>query len=113
MLESAFAQPLQDWALRGQALIQQGVIDVVSFFSLGRQGVCLTQVGLVSEHNEEFRLLAIGSVFHHPRRNLVRRGESVPWRTRRSRYRPRLSRSRGTKRKQNNHDSRETKQNAK
>ena len=30
------------------------------------------QVGLVSQHNEKFRLLTIGSVFHHPRRDLLR-----------------------------------------
>ena len=30
----------------------------------------LTQVGLIGEHNEKFCLLSVGSVFHHPRRDL-------------------------------------------
>ena len=29
------------------------------------------QVGLVSQHNEKFRLLTVGSVFHNPRRDLA------------------------------------------
>src|SRR5207245_10363906 len=71
MLESAFAQPLQEWALRRQTLIQQCAIDVASFLSLGLQGGGLTQIGLVGKHDEKFSSLSVGCVFHYPRRNLV------------------------------------------
>ena len=72
MLESAFAQPLQNWALRGLALAQQRIIDVAPLFSLRLQVCGLTQVGLIREHDEKFCLLTVSSVFHHPRRDLVR-----------------------------------------
>src|SRR2546430_11310639 len=71
MFDAAFAQPLENWFLRGLALVQQGVIHVARLFSLSRQTVRAAQVSLVSEHNEKFCLLSVGGVFHHPRRNLL------------------------------------------
>src|SRR6266516_6486960 len=71
MFDSTIAQPLQNWFLRGLALVQQGVIHVARLFSLSRQTVRAAQVGLLSEHNEKFCLLSIGGVFRHPRRNLL------------------------------------------
>src|SRR6266496_4268262 len=81
MFNGAVAQPLQNWFLRGLSLAQQGLIDVASLLSFSRQTRRAAQVGLVSEHNEKFSLLIVSSVFHHPRRNLVRYSESVRWRT--------------------------------
>ena len=73
MLDAAFTQPLQDRPLRGLAFVQQGVIHVASLLSLRLQGGGLAQVGLISQHNEKFRLLAIGGVIDHPWRDLFRR----------------------------------------
>ena len=71
MLKPMFAQPLQDWSLRGLAFVQQAVIHVPALFSLGVQGRGGTQIGLVGEDNEKFCLLSIGSVFHHPWRDFL------------------------------------------
>src|SRR6476660_117787 len=79
MFDGAVAQPLQDWALRGLALVQQTVIDVAALLSLGLQIGRTAQVGLISEHNEKFGLLPVCSMFYHPRRDLVRRSESGRW----------------------------------
>src|SRR6266513_1233621 len=81
MFDCAFAQPLQNWFLRGLSLAPQGLIDEASRLSLARQTGRAAQICLVSEHNEKFSLLTVSSVFHHPRRNLVRYSESVRWRT--------------------------------
>jgi hypothetical protein len=72
MCDGAIAQPSQDWALHGLALVQQGVIDVAALLSLGLQIGRAAQVSLISKHNEKFGLLAIGGVFYNPRRDLVR-----------------------------------------
>ena len=72
MLESACAQPLQDWCLRDLALVQQSVKHVAPLISLTLKAGGAAQVGLVSEHDEKFSLLAVGRVFHHPGRDLVR-----------------------------------------
>jgi hypothetical protein len=74
MFDSAFAQPLQNWFLRGLGLAQQGLKDVSSLLSLGRQTGRAAYVGLVGQHNEKLSLLTVGGMFHHPRRNLTRRG---------------------------------------
>ena len=83
VLEPAVAQPFQNWSLCGLALVQQCVVNVAAFFSLTLQGSCLTQVSLISEHHEKFCLLAIGSVFHHPRRDLAKWRRVAPARARR------------------------------
>src|SRR5437870_8640266 len=70
MLDSAFAQPLQNRALRRLALVPQRIVHVTAFFSFRAQSRCPAQVGLVSEHNEEFSLLPTRGMLHHPRRNL-------------------------------------------
>lgn len=70
MLDAAFAQLLQDWFLRSLTLVPQGLIDVAPLFSLSLQIGRAAQVCLVSQHDEKLGLLSIGSVFHHPRRDL-------------------------------------------
>ena len=52
------------------ALFPQRLIHEAALFSLGRQAAAAAQVGLISKHDEKFGLLAIGSVFNHPRRDL-------------------------------------------
>src|SRR5206468_11190786 len=103
VIDAASLQPLENWSLRGLGLFQQGLIDEPALFSLGRQIRRAAQVGLVSQLDEELGLLSIGSMFHYPRRYLVRRSKSVPWRTRRSRHRTRL-RGGFAKRKQGKRD---------
>src|ERR1051325_4979817 len=66
MPDFAFAQPLQNHALRALSLVQQSAIHVASLLSFGLQTIGPTQVSLISEHNEKFCLLAIGGMFHHP-----------------------------------------------
>ena len=70
MLDSAFAQPLQNGALRCLALVPQRIVHVTTFFSFRAQSCCAAQIGLVSEHNEEFGLLSTRGMLNHPRRNL-------------------------------------------
>ena len=70
MLDAAFTQPLQDRPLRCLALIPQRLVDVAALFILCRQSCCRAQVGLVSEHDKKFSVLAIGSVLKYPRRDL-------------------------------------------
>ena len=77
MLDGAVAQPLQNWFLSGLGLAQQGLIDEAALFSLGRQIGRAAQIRLVSQHNEKFSLLTVGGVFHHPRRDLLRRRKVV------------------------------------
>src|SRR5437773_7587364 len=71
MLEPAFTQPSQNPALGGLTLIPQRVVRIAALFVLCRQGCRSTQVGLVSEHDEKLRLLAVRRMFHDPRRNLA------------------------------------------
>jgi hypothetical protein len=77
MFNRAVAQPLQDSFLRCLALVQQSLIHEACLLILGLQSVRAAQVGLISEDNEKFGLLTVCCVFHHPRRNLVRRSNSV------------------------------------
>jgi hypothetical protein len=70
MLDAAFAQPLKNRSLRRLALVPQRIVHVTTLFSFCAQSRCPAQVGLVSEHNEEFSLLPIPGMLHHPRRNL-------------------------------------------
>ena len=77
MLDSPFAQPLQNRPLCGFALVKQSVIHVASLFGLGLQTIGSTQVGLISEHNEKLGLLTIGSMFHHPGCDLLRRRKNA------------------------------------
>jgi len=58
ILESAFAQPLQDWPLRRLALCQQAVIHILPLLSFSLQTIGVTQIGLVGEYNE--RILPAG-----------------------------------------------------
>src|SRR5437773_8569338 len=71
MLEPAFTQPSQNRALAGLTLIPQRVSHIAALFVLCRQGCRSTQVGLVSEHDEKFRLLTVRRMFYDPRRNLA------------------------------------------
>src|SRR5512132_158945 len=80
MFDAAFAQPLQNWFLGGLSLVQQSVIYVAPLLCLAREVGGLAQVSLLSEYDEKFCLLTIGSMFHYPRRDLVRSSEPVPWR---------------------------------
>ena len=77
MLEPAIAQPLQNRTLCCLGLVLQSLVYESPLFSLGRETRGRAQVGLVRKHNEKFGLLAISGVFHHPRRDLVRRSESA------------------------------------
>src|SRR6266481_9731613 len=70
MLDSAFAQPLQNRPLCRLALVPQRIVYVTAFFSFRGQSRCAAQIGLVSEHNEKFSLLPIRGVLNSPRRNL-------------------------------------------
>src|SRR6266540_2105922 len=72
MFESASPQPLQDGFLRHLALAQQSIKYVAPLFSLSLKVGGAAQVGLVSEHDEKFSLLAVGRMFHYPGRDLVR-----------------------------------------
>jgi hypothetical protein len=72
MFDGAVAQPLQNWFLRRLALVHQADIYVTRLFILGSQTFRAAHVGLISEHNEEFGLLPVCCVFHHPRRDLLR-----------------------------------------
>ena len=76
IFDVALAQPLQDWRLRRLGLFQQGLINEPALFRLGWQTGRAAQIGLICEHNKKFSLLSVGRVFHHPRRNLVRRSRS-------------------------------------
>ena|SRR5882724_5919930 len=78
MLDSAFAQPLQNGALRRLALVPQRIVHVTTFFSFRAQSRCRAQVCLVSEHNEEFSLLATRGMLNHPRRNLAGWAGNMP-----------------------------------
>ena len=53
-------------------LLPQRVVYVAALFSLCRQSRCPAQVGLISEHDEKFCLLALSSVLDHPWRDLAR-----------------------------------------
>lgn len=108
----AVAQPSQDWLLRCLSLLQQGLINEAALFGLGGQIGRTGQIGLIRKYNKKFGLLSVGRVFRHPRRDLVRRSESVLRQTGMTRRSPRLSVSCRTKRKQDNSDRRKTKQNA-
>ena len=70
VLKPAFTQPLQDWPLSRLCLVKQGTIHKAPFLGFRLQGRSRAQVSLVSQHNEKFRLLTVGSAFHHPRRDL-------------------------------------------
>src|SRR5256885_8229987 len=72
MLEPAFAQPLQDRALGGLTLTPQRIVHIATLFVLCRQSCRSTKIGLLSEHDEEFRLLTVRRMFHDPGSNLVR-----------------------------------------
>ena len=47
-------------------------MDESALFSLGLQSRGLAQVGLISQHDEKFRLLPVSGVFYHPGRDLLR-----------------------------------------
>ena len=73
----AFAQAL-DFSLSRLRLVEKGLEHEPALFGLRLQVRGRGQICLVSQHNEKFRLLTIGSVVHDPRRDLVRRIESIP-----------------------------------
>jgi hypothetical protein len=112
ILYVAVAQPLQDWLLRPLGLLQQGLINEAALFGLGWQTGRAAQIGLIREYSKKFSLLSVGRVLRHPRRDLVRRSESVRWRTGVTRRSPRLSGNCRAQRNQDNGNRRKTKQNA-
>ncbi len=67
MLKSAFTHPLQDWPLRRLCLIEKGLEHETTFFGFRLKASGPAQIGLVSQHDEKFRLLTITSVLDHPR----------------------------------------------
>ena len=71
VLKPTLTQPLQDWPLSRLRLVEKGLEHEPSLLGLRLQVRGRSQIGLVSQHNEKFRLLTIGSVFHDPRRNLA------------------------------------------
>ena len=72
IFEALFAQPLQNRALGGLALTPKRIVHVGTLLGFCRQSRRTTQVGLVSENHEKFRLLTVRRMFHDPRRNLCR-----------------------------------------
>src|SRR6266481_3628927 len=112
MLDVAVAQPLQDRFLCAVRLVQKGLVNVSALLCLCGQTSRTAKVGLIGKHDEKFGPLSVGSVFHNPRRDLVRRGDSVRWETGVTRRSPRLSDSCRTKRKQDKHHSRDAKHKA-
>jgi hypothetical protein len=80
VLDGAVAQQLQNRVLRCLGLALESLVYESSLFSLGWEVRGRTYVCLIGKHNEKFSLLTVSSVFHYPRRNLVRSSESVPWR---------------------------------
>src|SRR6266542_534292 len=77
MLEPAFTQPLQDWSLSRLTLIPQRIVHIAALFVLCRQSGRFTQVGLIGEHDEKFRLLAVRRPIQHPGGDLFHRGPLV------------------------------------
>jgi hypothetical protein len=73
MLDVALAQPLEDWPLCALGLFQQGLINEATLFGLSWQISCRSQIGPICEYYKKFSLLSIGSVFHYPRCDLLRR----------------------------------------
>src|SRR5204862_7500452 len=63
---------LEDRSLGGQGLFQQSSINEAAFFGLSGQISRWPQIGPLSEYDKKFSLLSVGSVFHYPRRDLVR-----------------------------------------
>ena len=72
MLQATIAQPLQNWLLCALGLAPEGFIHEAAFLCFRLQVRGLTQVGLVIEHNKKLCLLTIGSVVHHPWRDLAK-----------------------------------------
>src|SRR6266542_477067 len=70
MLDAALPQPLQNRPLRCLGLVPQRIVHVAAFLGFYAQSRCRAQVGLISEHDEKFSLLAIGGVLNYPRRDL-------------------------------------------
>jgi len=73
ILDLAFAQPLQDWLLRALGLFQQGLINEPALFGFSWQISGRTEIGLICQHDKKISLLAVGSLFHYPRRDLLHR----------------------------------------
>ena len=71
MLKPAVTQPLQEWTLRSLRLVDNVFVNELSLLGLRRQAGGLADIRLISEHDEKFCLLTIGSVFHHPWRDLA------------------------------------------
>ena len=71
-------------------LALESLIHESPLFHLRRESLGRAKVGLVRKDNEKFGLLPVRGVFNNPRRNLVRRSESIPWRIGLDCRRPRL-----------------------
>src|SRR5262245_40560946 len=72
MFKPAFTHPLKDWPLSRLRSIEKSLKHKPTLFDFCLKVSGRAQVGLVSHHNEKFRLLAISSVFGNPRGDLVR-----------------------------------------
>ena len=72
VLDGAVAQELQNSVLRCLRLGLQSLEYESTLFSLAREIRGRANVGLISEDDQKFCLLSIGSVFDHPWRDLVR-----------------------------------------
>src|SRR6266576_642443 len=71
MLDATLTQQIEDRPLRGMRLVPENVTDVTAFLELRRQRIRRAEIGLISQHNEIFRLLAICGVLKHPWRDLA------------------------------------------
>ncbi|MBA2268973.1 MAG: hypothetical protein H0W20_00010 [Chthoniobacterales bacterium] len=74
MLEAAFLQKLQDWALRRLAFIPEGITHEMALFVFRAQRRSAAQIRLVGQDDHELGLLAIRGVFGHPRSDFAQRG---------------------------------------
>jgi hypothetical protein len=71
MLDAALAQPLQNRSLRRLAFIPQHIVYVTALLGFCAQSRRPAQICLISEHDEKFRLLAVGGMLNYPGRDLM------------------------------------------
>ncbi len=66
MLDSAFPQPLQDWALRRLAFIQESITHETALFLFRLEHGGSAKIGLVSEDDHELGLFAARGMLGDP-----------------------------------------------
>ena len=71
MFNTAFAQPLQNRALRCLTFIPQRIVHIAALFVLCRQSRRSAQISLIAQDNQKLRLLSIRSVLEDPWSNLA------------------------------------------